>query len=267
MEEYPKNERNKFLEYLEGNLDQEDAHAFEKEIFGNNEAHKRLDEYRTVLEGMEQAPTLMPNKNLTEQFFQTLQAEKEKQQPNTPVKKLRHLVQGNWWLQIAAAILLFSVGYLVDKQISVSDLRTQEMSALKEEIAHTKHMIMLSMLNQESASKRLQAVNYSYDIPNNAADQQLVEALVHAMNYDDNVNVRLAAAEAIYRFADQESIRMAMIQSLKKQEDPEMQLLLIDMLTSLKEQKALGVFETLAKKENLLQIVKSKANQGLEVLL
>ncbi|MGB0523052.1 MAG: hypothetical protein ACPGJS_08835 [Flammeovirgaceae bacterium] len=264
MEQLPDDFDEKFLNYLEGDLSANDSHEFEKELFGDGDAHKRLEEYRTVMEGMESAPIYQPNSDVTENFFQRLQKEKALQEKN-PLKKIRRLWGGNWWLQVAAAAILFVVGYSIDKQVSVEELRNEEITALREEIANTKYMVMLSMLNQQSASKRLQAVNYSYDLPN--ADEKLVEALLHTMNYDQNVNVRMAATEALFRFSSQEVIRMAMIQSLKKQESPEMQIMLIDMLASLKEEKALGVFKELANQEELMGIVKAKASEGIEVLL
>lgn len=264
MEFNEEKEDEKFLNYLEGNLEQDETHEFEKSLFGDEESHKRLDEYQTVLEGMENAPEFSPSKALTEQFFETLKREKNKEEKN-PVRKIRSLWQGSPWMQVAAAVLLFFVGYFVDKRISIDDMRNQEIADLREEISTTKHMIMLSMLNQQSASKRIQAVNYTYDLAE--ADEKLLEALLHTMNFDSNLNVRMAATEALYRFANDENVRLAMISSLKKEKNPEMQIMLIDMLVELKEQKALGVIQDLARQENLMKIVKAKANEGIEVLL
>ncbi|GAA4310581.1 HEAT repeat domain-containing protein [Nibribacter koreensis] len=120
-----------------------------------------------------------------------------------------------------------------------------------------------------SASARLQLV--SQDLPTEgltpAESKKVMDLLIKTMSKDDNVNVRLAACEALYRFKDQKEARQAFIQALATQTDPMMQITLIDIVISLKEKRALPHLEQLANQENVLPIVKHKAQEGLGTLI
>ncbi len=256
----PKNIDDKLLLYLEGGLSLSERIELERELEKDSELHKKLDEFRTVLEGFSSCEIELP-KAVSENFFQLLETEQE----NTPTVSNHKAkrIELKWWMQAAAAILIFATGFLVDKQIEVGNLRDAEIAKLKEEMATTKKLMMLSMLKQSSASGRIQAVNQSYQVEN--ADKQLISALIETMNYDDNLNVRMAAAEALYRFAESsEGVKMAMVHSLRLQEEPDIQILLIDMLVELDAEEALGIFQSLMENEDLLEIVKMKAGEAVE---
>ena len=62
-------------------------------------------------------------------------------------------------------------------------------------------------------------------------------------------------------------MRQALVESQKLQTDPIMQLTLIDMLVSIKGKEAVGELEEMANRKDLLPIVKSKAAEGLGILI
>jgi HEAT repeat protein len=98
-------------------------------------------------------------------------------------------------------------------------------------------------------------------------DQELQKALFFALNYDDNVNVRLKAAQALSSAMYDSALRQKMIASLAQQDQPEIQIFLIELLASFREKNAIPVLEQIIQNEHVLEVVRDKAAQGMAILL
>ncbi|WP_207433444.1 HEAT repeat domain-containing protein [Sabulibacter ruber] len=120
-----------------------------------------------------------------------------------------------------------------------------------------------------SASDRLQLVNQSLRAEglSQAENKKAIKLLVKIMNQDSNLNVRLAACEALYQFKDYPEVRKAFIHALGTQTDPLMQLTLIEMVVKIKEASAVPQLQDIMHRDNLLPIVKYKAQEGLATLI
>ena len=80
-------------------------------------------------------------------------------------------------------------------------MHANELKQLHSEVSDLKKATMFTMLKEESSSDRIQAVRYVEDLDN--PDQNVIEVLIKTLNNDKNVNVRMAAAYALSKFADQ----------------------------------------------------------------
>ena len=98
-----------------------------------------------------------------------------------------------------------------------------------------RQLVTLSLLQQQSATERLRGVNYSYRAEPN--DTEVLSALMQTMDLDPNVDVRLAAVDALRQFKTPDA-RRGLVDSLKKQESPMVQIAIIDALAELKERSA-----------------------------
>ena len=87
------------------------------------------------------------------------------------------------------------------------------------------------------------------------------------MNFDPNVNVRLAACESLFQYRQLPMVREAYIQSLQIQTDPNVQAMLIDILVALKEKQAVDQVKKLTQKPNLQPTIKLKAQQAIGILI
>lgn len=156
--------------------------------------------------------------------------------------------------------------YIVQKQnsnIQASNVMN-EIGNLKKEMKETKDLLIVSMLKRESASERIQAVNYSYDLQR--PDEKVLKALIYTLDYDKNINVRLAAADAIGRFGYDDFVRDALVKSLLKQQEPTLQITIIETLTKLNVQRALPAFKLLAEDDRIIESVRQKAEEGTKLL-
>jgi HEAT repeat protein len=125
-------------------------------------------------------------------------------------------------------------------------------------------LVTLSLLEQQSASERLRGVDYSSRV--DQSDTQVLAALVQAVNHDPNVNVRLAAVDALRKFAASQSVKHSLDQSLVKQDSPLVQLALIDFLVDARDVSAVGSLAALERSSTVDKNVKEKALWGLSQL-
>lgn len=174
----------------------------------------------------------------------------------------------SWIMRIAASVMLLLLGFgggrLYDqwRQSSKQPVATEQDAVQMQEM---KKVLSFTQTPKTSASERIQAVQQSYKL--NQVDRDITQLLVNTLNFDANVNVRLAACEALARFENEPGVREALIQSLKIQTDPNVQLTLIDVLVAIKEKRAADEIKRLARNQETLDIVRTKAQEGLNQLV
>ena len=172
-----------------------------------------------------------------------------------------------WILRIAASVALLIIGFaggwfytqnrLVSTEAAQSSSDAVSASAMK-------NVLTFEHLPKTSASERIQAINQSYELAQ--ADQAITQLLINTLNFDPNVNVRLAACQALTRFENEPDVREALIQSLKIQTDPNIQISLIDALVAIKEKRAVDEMQRLVQNQDVLDAVRQKAEEGINRL-
>jgi hypothetical protein len=115
--------------------------------------------------------------------------------------------------------------------------------------------------NMESAASRISAVASASTLKSNG--NEVVGVLVHILNNDPNTNVRLAALDGLIRFYEEPAVRKKIVASLKRQQDPLVQINLIDLLTRKRELSALPNLEQIANNETTNKEVKDVAWSGI----
>ncbi|GAB3925851.1 HEAT repeat domain-containing protein [Larkinella terrae] len=203
--------------------------------------------FRYYAEARAEQPSLTVNKRLTDQL--------------SSESRVRSLT--TWSLRIAASVALlaggFAGGLYYSNRFSDQLNPTETSSALA-----IKKVLDFDQSAQTSASERIQAVNQSYELPE--ASQDITQLLINTMNFDENVNVRLAACQALTRLSNETGVREALIQSLKIQTDPYLQIMLIETLVSIQEKRAVDEMQRLARNRQILEAVRLKAEEGLNRL-
>jgi anti-sigma factor RsiW len=194
----------------------------------------------------------------------SLAAEKSK----APVPMLWGL--GNWRQLPAAGIVwacLFLVcGFLIGRQSdrgSGTEVQKQ-LAALQDELAATRQTVALSMLQQQSASQRLEGVSWSTRLPE--PDPKVMAALFHTLRFDNSVDVRLAALDALGRYAGRPEIRSELLDVLQNQQSPLVQIALIDLLVDLHDKSAMPQFRKFQQDPKLDPTVKKRVDWGIQQL-
>lgn len=130
--------------------------------------------------------------------------------------------------QLAYAALALLIGTGLGALVFGRGVAGGEIRELRGEVRSLNELVTLSMLEDASASDRLQGVSFGAQM--DRPDRQVVAALVSAATSDPNVNVRLAAIEALAPRAGQPPIFARLVRSLPEQDSPLVQVALVDLL-------------------------------------
>lgn len=175
-----------------------------------------------------------------------------------------------WSLRAAAGFILLIIGFAAGQIISdEGGASGEQLAALRQDVEQMKEALMYgTQYSQASAGERLSAVKMtgSFATENNGLDRQITDILVYTMNNDKNVNVRMAAAEALFRFREEPQVRKALVNALGQQEDPQMQLTIIDMLVRIKARGALNEMNKLLMDSDTREIVRERLRTGIAEL-
>jgi len=253
------------LEYLDGTLASAERQQLEVRLAQDADLRQTLEELQQVWQQLGQLPEQIPSASLDSRFDALLQTEKRRLQTPSWLKKVRQisaLSKIEW--QVAAGFALLIIGIGFGWFYRVNQLQQAEIIALHKEMRSTQKMLVLAMLEEPSASDRIQAVNV---LEQEKSDPQVVKALINTLNFDDMINVRMKAAQALGSFGDDPMARKALISSLATQESPEVQMTIIEILVALRDKQAVPSLRSMSKNQELMDFVRKEAAAGLNVLL
>ncbi len=143
--------------------------------------------------------------------------------------------------QVGLASLM--IGLLAGWWMLPSQNQKEDLQVLSSEIQDMKKMMMLTLIEQPKAQERIRAVNLVSELQ--SADEAVIEALILALNSDENVNVRLAALESLLLYGNVPEVRTELIQSIQFQESPLMQVSIADALVAIQAKNSVEILEKL----------------------
>ncbi len=167
-----------------------------------------------------------------------------------------------WQMGLAAACLI--AGLAGGALLQSGRTERDEVARLRDEVASTREMMAVSLLQQQSATERLRGVDYSARMP--SMEPQVVSALIQAVNRDSNVNVRLAAIDALGKVATDSHVRESMTDSLTQQDSPMVQAALIDYLVDARARNAVGAIRDLVSRPDVNPTVRQRGSLALQHL-
>jgi anti-sigma factor RsiW len=222
-------------------------------------------------------PEEQPSNALPEKFKVMLESYQEGrwEKSNLAVEKSKTPAPALWglgnWKQIPAAgivwaCLFLACGYFIGKHSDhgASTETQPQIDAMRQELSATRQMVALSMLQQQSASQRLEGVSWSTRLPE--PDSKVMGALMHTLQYDNSVDVRLAALDALSRYAGRPEIRSELVDSLQSKQSPLVQVALIDLLVDLHDKGAVAQFQKFQQDPKLDPTVKKRVDWGIQQL-
>ncbi len=258
------------IDYLDNALDKAHRDEIEKHLLTCERCMDEVRDFQDILQTMSSAEMEKPDDTLRINFYHMLQSEinKQKAAEVKPAKKHTVSLWSSSWIKVAAGVALLVAGAFLGRIIQPgmkTDNSSVQLGELKSEVTEMKKILMFTMLNEESPSQRIKAVNYAEEIP--YPDQKVIGALLNTLNKDKNVNVRLAALYSLARFSNSQLVRDSLVKSLETQNEPIIQIVLMNILTDKKEMKAVEPMRKIMSKKNVMKEVKEAAQKGIEVLL
>jgi hypothetical protein len=260
----------KMLDYLDKSLSESEGHEIEKHLETCERCLDELKDTQHVLNLISDSEMIKPDDSLRINFYHMLHSEIKKSSESS--KQSIYKTLAPWYnstrYRIAAGIALFIcgtfIGMLINGGFNYSSA-SNELKQLRSEVLDLKKATMFTMLKEESSSDRIQAVSYAGDLRN--PDQNVIDELIKTLNNDKNVNVRMAAAYALSKFAGQRAVSDSLVKSLSQQSDPILQVTLINILAERKEKSALRPIQEIIANKSTLKEVRAVAENSLRVLI
>lgn len=221
-------------------------------------------------------PELEPNPRMRARFTGMLEAYQEGQAARSRngrewYRKLAGILFGGVWRApvsgLVWAVLFLAIGLLAGRSLWSSgpaNPNEGQISQLTNEVANMRQLLVLSLLQQQSASERLQAVSMSMQEPQ--ADPKVLSALLHTLRYDNSVNVRLAALDALSRYQSRPDVRKGLRDALQPQQSPMVQVALIDLMVELRDTSVVQQLKAFEQDPSVNPTVRQRAAWGVKKL-
>jgi len=250
-------------DYLAGSLSRAEGEELDAHLAGCASCQQETAALTETWEMLGLLEQENPSAQMRPRFYEALEAYRQGAAAGTPAPARRGWFQWGWqgWAWSAA---LLAAGLLAGLFVGERQSSQRDMARLQDEVRHMRELVTLSLLEQQSASERLRGVDYAYHV--DQSDTQVLAALLHAVNHDPSVNVRLAAVDALRKFAANPSVAGTMGSSLEKQDSPMVQLALIDFIVDTQDKSAAASLSALEHSPAANKNVKEKAVWGLSQL-
>jgi hypothetical protein len=258
------------LEYISSDLTTDREASLKTLLQKHGYTRAELENLREMYKRLDDIHVPSPGEKMTEGFYQMLETYKGEETKKTSVFEslISWLHERNgqkWFVRMACSIALIFAGWLIGRSQTPEESYENRLDLMSSEIREMKGMMALALLNQSSANERMRAVHQIKT--SGVVDERMIALLVDTLGHDSNANVRLGALEALATHADVPGAKEGLIQSLSRQDSPLVQLALTDVLVRLKAKHAVGQFQRLLQKKDLNDVVRSRINDSLKMLM
>jgi hypothetical protein len=263
------------IEYLHQQLPAEAQARLDAHLAQCPDCQEELLAVRQVWHTLGSVPVPEPSENLRPAFYSMLASYKEEiaEAPKVSLagfwQKIQELLVPGPARRLAYGLSLLVVGlatgyWLNNAHKTPASTDQQQLAALTSQVEQMRQVMLLSLIENPSATERLRAVSYTKEL--SGANDKVIEALLSTLNHDENVNVRLATLEALAQLAHEPKVRLGLVQALKNQDSPLVQSALADVMVQLQEQRSVQPLRRLLRQPDLNKAVKSKIEESIKTL-
>jgi hypothetical protein len=269
-----KDYREQFTSLLTNALDHTDRSRIENHLAGCEECRKEFEAAGKIWDLMGETPQPEPSETMSTDFGTILSNYKEQLvRHRNPIGEWINKLPEYWSMQarprLAFSMILVVIGlaggYILHRPEQSAISYNKQIDSLASQVSEMKQVMMLSLLQDPSASERIRAVAYTDEISN--VDLKVIGALFTTLNEDPNVNVRLATLEALVRLAGEPKVREGLVRSIDLQESPLMQSAIADAMVKLQEKSSVQSLKRLLSKKGLNQMVKTNIEKSIQKLI
>lgn len=244
-------------EYIDRKLDGATREKVEMHLESCPSCKAQLKEMTSFLAFMSSVPSPETPEGMKDEFESML--------AGLDIQKKKTVRLMPMWTKIAAMVVLFFGTYWLGYKIGTHKSEVVQ-NQLASEVSEQKQQVLLASLRDLTGPQKIEAV-YSISSTGNV-NNDLIDALVHTMNSDKNANVRLAAITALSGMMEKNNrIKQELIKSLAVQENPLLQISLIQVLTEKGVKEAKPQIESITNNEKTDESVKAYAKDMMKVII
>lgn len=212
-------------------------------------------------ESIDKVKEPLPSKNLDKNFYDLLSRETSK---SKRFDFASWFTFESWIPKLSVTVVLVVAGFIGGTLLQ-KNTGGDEMKVLTKEVSGLKEMMMISMLEKESATDRLKAVSLSEEIE--GPSKKVTEALFKTLNADPSVNVRLAALDALHHYAKSPTVREGLVRAIAQQDSPLVQVALAELMVSMQEKSSVKELKKILGQKSTPKEVKQRIEESIKVLI
>jgi len=244
-------------DYLAGTLSEDERAAVQRHVAGCAACRRETESLGGIWTALKDVPVAPPDSRAMRARLDAAIARE--------AAATRPARGWQWNYALAAGVAVAAlIGGVFLGRMGPAATPSTDVTALRDEVRDLRHMVALSLLQQQSASERLKGVSWSGQLE--GPSDEIVTALLDTLRHDTNVNVRLASIDALKRVAGRDDVRSAAVEVLQTKASPLVQMALIDFVVETQDQDAVGVLRQLSDDSQSNQTVRTRAAWGLEHL-
>ncbi len=254
-------------DYLDKTLNESQMQEVTKHLQECSSCTEELAQLKILFKAFEEAePVTVPSEKLRTRFLEQLEEEKlgEEDVITFHAKSAERRFPWATMFKVAASVAII-IGAFQFGKYQQQETANVTIAALESEGLEAKQTAMLSLMENQSASKRIKGVGYIDGFAN--PDESIVQALADRMQNDENANVRMTAVEALDKFTNSERVKEAYIAALKTEKDSGIQIAIIAILVRIQEKKAVAPMKKLLEREDTQPFVKEQIESLLPTFI
>ncbi|WP_128546210.1 HEAT repeat domain-containing protein [Larkinella soli] len=266
--------RNQLVDLLGNQLAEAERITLEVHLAQCPDCREELAATRRLWQAMGRMPVPEPTEKMRVRFYAMVEtykdaeAAKRRRSLKSVFRRIRRALTPQLALRLAYSLLLVGAGlaggYWLSARNAPAVAYERQIDALSTQVQEMHQTVLLSLLENPSASERLRAIGYTREI--GQVDRKVTEALLSTLNNDPNVNVRLVTLEALAQLADDPKVREGLVQSITQQDSPLVQAALADVMVKLQEKRSVRPLKQLLHQENVDDLVKTKIKESIKAL-
>ncbi len=267
--------REAFADYLARALDASAARSLEEHVSSCAACQSEYAGVDAIWEALgDGRPALVPSNRMRERFSAMVAAERalsDRRPASRRIGPRRWTAllgsTGGPLVQTALAASLLIAGLIVGRAIASRPAalpapQGSEIAEVRSELREMRQLLTLSLMQQQSATERLRGVSWTAQI--DQPGNEVVSALLDTLLHDQNVNVRLAAIDALRRVSDRADVRVGTKRAVTDKTSPLLQVAVIDFMVETRDPQAPDLFRALAGDTTVDASVRGRAQWGLE---
>ena len=265
----------RFADVLDGRLAAAGTAEVRTHLASCPDCQREYSALAQTLAALDALPAAKPGPALRKNFYAMLEEEKNSAASIVAASaRHRHSTRASFWrwilAPVAAGVLalggfLFGTRYAQPLAAPGLDPATkQELADLRARVDSVGQLVGMSLLQQRSTSERLQGVLATLDQKN--PNQKVISDLIGSLALDPSTNVRLSALDALYPHAGQPIVRSGVLATLPREQNPLVQVAMIDFLVAARDREAVPELEKIVRNETIDRVVRDAAQRGLAQL-
>ncbi|NLD39291.1 MAG: hypothetical protein GX654_20745 [Desulfatiglans sp.] len=257
------------IDYMDGSLDKKEAEKVDSHLLSCEECRTELEAIKSIWFDLDdlkmEKVSDQLKKNIDSMIGSYILGMKNTKDEKWHVSFVKWLE--SWWprrpvIQLASTMALLIIGLITGFSIGSKTESKNEIVQLKSDVNQLQQVVMSSILDQNSVTERIRGLSMTGMVKN--TDKEFYSTLLLILNSDSNVNVRMAAVNALSNFTGNEYVRRELVKSLGLQSSPLVQVSLIDLLATIKEPEASSALINIINDSEVNMHVKERAKKALK---